>query len=639
MAAVSSPLPNQPAVAIKPGRRLLRQAAGSRWALALTIVLGLLAGLITVGQAWLLSRVVSRVFLQGASLAQVLVPLLMFLGLALLRAGLVWGSEATAHTLANGIKRALRTRLAAHLLALGPAYRHGERSGELANTAVEAIEALDAYYRQYLPQVALAALVPVAVLLFVAPRDWVSGLVLLLTAPLIPIFMVLIGSAAEALTRRQWTSLSRMSAHFLDVLQGLATLKHLGRSRAQIEAIARISDHFRQATMGVLRVAFLSALVLEMVATLSTAVVAVQVGLRLLYGHLAFEQAFFVLLLAPEFYLPLRLLGSRFHASVEAISAMERIGEVLDTRPRLQTGGRAGGQSGASVDGRAVLPLPAAASTSIVFEDVHYAYEQGRRPALDGVSFRIDPGETVALVGGSGSGKTTVAYLLLGFLTPDRGRITLAECKGHSAGERSFHSAAERTSDSLGESAGPLPASQSLVDLPPAVWRQQVTWVPQEPYLFHGTLAQNLRLARPEATMDEVVWAARQAHAHAFVETLPQGYDTLVGERGARLSGGQIQRLALARAFLKDAPWLVLDEATANLDPEVEALVQEALGRLLRGKTALLIAHRLNTVYQSDRILVLDAGQLVEEGKHTELLRRDGVYRRLVGAYAAGGMP
>ncbi len=624
---MSSPLSNQPAVSIKPGRRLLQQAAASGPALALTVILGLLAGLITVGQAWLLSQVVSQVFLQGASLAQVRVPLLAFLGLALLRAGTVWGSEATAHALADGIKRALRTRLAAHLLALGPAYRHGERSGELANTVVEGIEALDAYYRQYLPQVALAALVPVAVLFFVFPRDWVSGLVLLLTAPLIPIFMVLIGSAAEALTRRQWTSLSRMSAHFLDVLQGLATLKHLGRSRAQIEAIARISDQFRQATMGVLRVAFLSALVLEMVATLSTAVVAVQVGLRLLYGYLAFEQAFFVLLLAPEFYLPLRLLGSRFHASVEAISAAERIGEILDSRPRLGTSPGPEGLAEAPVEGRSVPPLPAAASTSIVFEDVHYAYEQGRRPALDGVSFRIDPGETVALVGGSGSGKTTVAYLLLGFLAPDRGRITLAEWEVHSAGERPSHS------------AGRFPAGQCLSDLPPAAWRQQVAWVPEEPYLFHGTVAQNLRLARPGATMDEVVWAARQAHAHAFVEALPQGYDTLVGERGARLSGGQVQRLALARAFLKDAPWLVLDEATANLDPEVEALVQEALGRLLRGKTALLIAHRLTTVYRADRILVLDAGRLVEEGQHADLLRRDGVYRRLVGAYAAGGVP
>jgi ATP-binding cassette subfamily C protein CydD len=592
---------------VKPGRRLLQQVSTSWPVLILTVSLGLLAGLVTVGQARLLSHVVSRVFLQGHTLARVGTPLLGFLLLALLRAAAVWGSDLAAHRLADGAKRALRARLAAHLLDLGPAYSHGERSGELINTAVEGVEALDAYFRQYLPQVALAALVPLAVLLFIFPYDWVSGLVLLLTAPLIPIFMVLIGSAAEALTRRQWASLGRMSAHFLDVLQGLATLKHLGRSREQIEAIARISDRFRQATMGVLRVAFLSALVLEMVATLSTAVVAVQVGLRLLYGYLSFEQAFFVLILAPEFYLPLRLLGSRFHASVEAASAAERIWEILDARPRLRA--RAG------IDGLGDAPPLRVSTSPLLFDDVYYAYEQGRRPALHGVSFRLDPGEIVALVGPSGSGKTTVAYLLLGFLAPDRGTIT------------------------LGESPGNPPGGLRLADLPPGLWRQQVAWVPQDPYLFYGTVAQNLRLARPAATMDELVWAARQAHAHTFIQALPRGYDTLIGERAARLSGGQAQRLALARAFLKDAPLLILDEATANLDPEVEVLVQEALGRLLRGKTALLIAHRLTTVYRADRILVLDGGHLVQQGEHAELLRRDGIYRRLVGAYAAGGLP
>lgn len=600
-----------------PGRRLMQMAIAHRRPLVLAVALGLLAGLVTVGQARLLSHVVSQVFLQGDTLAAVGAPLLGFLLLALGRAGLVWGSEAAAHRLADGVKRHLRDRLAAHLLALGPAYAHGERSGELANTVVEGVEALDAYLRQYLPQVALAALVPLAVLILVFPRDWVSGLVLLLTAPLIPLFMILIGSAAEALTRRQWTSLSRMSAHFLDVLQGLSTLKHLGRSREQIEAIARVSDRFRQATMGVLRVAFLSALVLEMVATLSTAVVAVQVGLRLLYGYLSFEQAFFVLILAPEFYLPLRLLGSRFHASVEAASAAERIWEILDSGPPAEAGAGPSAESnepawptGHGPDGRA----PDQTGFALVFDDVHYAYEGGQRPALHGISFRIDPGETVALVGGSGAGKTTVAYLLLRFLTPDLGNIALAQSEG-------------------------ISGRRPLADLPPDAWRQRVAWVPQEPTLFYGTVAQNLRMARPWATMDEVVWAAKQAHAHAFVQDLPRGYDTHVGERGARLSGGQVQRLALARAFLKDAPLLILDEATANLDPEIEALVQEALGRLLRGKTALLIAHRLATVYRADRILVLDEGRIVEEGKHAQLLRRDGVYRRLVGAYAAGGAP
>jgi ATP-binding cassette, subfamily C, bacterial CydD len=580
--------------------RLLDRTRLPRLSLGLGVGLGLLGGITTVGQAWLLSRVINRVFLGGEGLSQVGPFLLVFLVLSLVRAGLVWGAEVAAHHTADRVKQDLRSRLAARLLVLGPIYARGERSGELANTLVEGVEALDAYFRQYLPQLALAALVPVTVFLFVLPLDWLSALVLLLTAPLLPLFMVLIGSAADALTRRQWTSLSRMSAHFLDVLQGLSTLKLLGRSREQIQTIARVSDRFRETTMGVLRIAFLSALVLEMVATISTGIVAVQVGLRLLYGHLSFEQAFFVLLLAPEFYLPLRLLGSRFHAGIEGLAAAERIFAVLDTPPpasAMLEQPRSGVPRAAGL--RQALP-------SVRFEDVRAAYNQGEQPAVEGVSLRLDPGERVALVGPSGAGKTTVAYLLLRFLEPSSGVITVGDTR--------------------------------LSDLPAEDWRQYVSWVPQDPYLFYGTVADNIRLARPEATPDEVAWAARQAHAHGFIEALPRGYETFIGERGARLSGGQGQRLALARAFLKDSPLLILDEATANLDPEAESLVQDALARLLQRRTALIIAHRLSTVYRADRILVMDRGHIVEAGKHAELLRREGLYRSLVGAYGPGGV-
>jgi ATP-binding cassette subfamily C protein CydD len=478
-------------------------------------------------------------------------------------------------------------------MALGPAYTRGERSGELANTAVEGIEALDAYFRQYLPQLALAALVPLTVLIFVFPLDWVSGLVMLLTAPLIPVFMILIGSLAESLTRRQWTSLSRMSAHFLDVLQGLATLKLFGRSREQYRIIAQISDEFRETTMGVLRVTFLSALVLELVATISTAVVAVQIGLRLLYGQLAFQQGFFVLLLAPEFYLPLRLLGTRFHAGMQGVAAAQRIFEVLET-PAATDSARSSGRPAASPK-----------RLDIRFSGVHYAYEEGKRPALNGLSFELPQGRSLALVGPSGAGKSTVAYLMLRFIEPDQGAITVG--------------------------------GQPLDALSPAAWREQVAWVPQNPYLFHGTVAENIRLARPGASLDQVESAASQASASAFIEALPKGYDTIIGERGARLSGGEAQRIALARAFLKDAPLLILDEATANLDPEIEAMVQEAMARLLSGRTALIIAHRLGTVYRADRIVVLDRGQLAQEGSHIDLMQQSGLYRRLVGAYGAGG--
>ena len=575
-------------------RRLLRCALSAHLDLLLAVALGVLAGVVVVVQARLLSRVVSQVFLARSTLEQVALPLVGLVICALARAGLVWGSQTSAGGVAGRVKGHLRERLAAHLLVLGPAFARGERTGELTNTVVEGIEALDGFFRHYLPQLTLSALVPITVLLFVFPLDWISGLILLLTAPLIPIFMVLIGNLAEELTRRQWTSLSRMSAHFLDVLQGLTTLKALGRSRQYWRVIAQISGRFRQATMGVLRVAFLSAMVLEMIATISTAVVAVQIGLRLLYGQLGFEQALFALILAPEFYLPLRLLGARFHTGMEGVATSQRIFEVLET------------PASASPATEKVGDL-ALLRSHIRLSEVKYAYDEGQRPALRGFSLTIERGQKIALVGPSGAGKSTVAHLLLRFIEPDQGTIVVD--------------------------------GRTLQELPAAAWRKQVAWVPQIPYLFHGTVGENIRLARPDAGFEDVVWAARQAHAHAFVDALPRGYDSFIGERGVRLSGGEAQRIALARAFLKDAPLVIFDEATANLDPGVEGLVQEAMARLLEERTALLIAHRLSTVWRADRILVMAEGRVVEEGTHSSLMAGGGLYSNLVGAYGPGATP
>jgi ATP-binding cassette subfamily C protein CydD len=309
--------------------------------------------------------------------------------------------------------------------------------------------------------------------------------------------------------------------------------------------------------------------------------------LRLLYGHLAFEQAFFVLILAPEFYLPLRLLGTRFHASVAGVTAARRVFEVLENKQG---------------DKVAPLPCPLVSLSTIRFDDVHYAYDEGERPALNGVSFQMEASQRVALVGPTGAGKSTVAQLLLRFIEPQRGEI---EANG-----------------------------TRLADVPTSEWRRQVAWVSQSPYLFNMSVAENIRLARPNATSDEIIRAAQLGHAHEFIQALLQGYGTVIGERGARLSGGQAQRIALARAFLKDVPLLVLDEATSNLDPETEASLQEATERLMQGRMTLVIAHRLSTVYRADRIVVLDAGRVVEMGTHASLLNQRGVYWRLVNAYA-----
>jgi ATP-binding cassette subfamily C protein CydD len=548
-----------------------------------------MVGGLIIAQARTLAHIVDQVFLQGAALDGVARALLLLLAIIVVRAILSWGSEVAAFQVAARVKADLRERVFDHLMALGPAYLRGERTGELTNTLVEGIEQLEAYFSQYLPQLVLAALIPLAILAFVFPIDVLSGVVLLVTAPLIPFFMILIGKAADALTRRQYTALSLMSAHFLDVLQGLTTLKLFGRSREQIETIARVSGRFRDATLNVLRVAFLSAFALEMIATISTAILAVEVGLRLLSGSIEFEQAFFVLVLAPDFYLPLRLLGTRFHAGMSGVAAAQRIFEVLDTPcPEPRAAIRL-----------AHIPPP----SHIQFQAVHYAYDGGQRSALNGVSFDIIAGQRLALVGATGAGKSTLAHLLLRFIEPQRGAILIDHVP--------------------------------LADIEPQAWREHVAWVPQLPYLFDETVAANIGLARSTASMADVIQAAQLALADEFIRELPQGYETPIGERGARLSGGQAQRIALARAFLKDAPLLIMDEGTAQLDVETEALIQAAIDRLLRNRTTLIITHRLSTARRADHIVVLDAGRVVESGAHDELMGKQGVYHRMVSAMAS----
>ena len=552
--------------------------------LTAAVAAGTAGGMLLVAQAWLLARVVDAVAIRGLGLDDCWPWLLDLLGVFAARAVTSAVTDAVAFEAGARVALEVRAKVIDHIAALGPAFTRGARTGELATTAVDGIENLRRFYEGYLPQTALAAAVPLAILIFVFPQDWITGVVMVLAAPLIPLFMVLIGKGAEALNRRQWRQLARMSAQFFDTIEGLTTLKLFDASRREVEVVAATAEDYRLRTMAVLRVAFLSSLMLEFLTTVSIALIAVYVGFRLYFGEMHFLPGFFVLLLAPEFFRPLRNMGTQYHARMEAIGSSEAIVALLAAEPPAAAWGDAS--------------LPDGAPSDVAFEGVSFRYTP-EAPVIHDVSFRIARGERVALVGPSGAGKTTLGQLLLGFAQPDAGRIT----------------------------AGGV----DLRALSRAGWMRRVAWLPQRPTLFHGTLRDNLLLARPAATPDELAGALAFAGADRFVDALPQGLDTPVGDRGQGLSGGEIQRIALARVFLADADVVVLDEASAGLDAETAALVTRSIAALSPGRALLIIAHRLDTVRSVDRVLVIEEGRIVERGRPDDLMARDSRFAGMVG--------
>ena len=568
-------------------KKLLALIKNARFEFIATIVAGISVGLFTIFQSKFLSGVLDAVFLKEKTLDAILTLISLFFLFGVLKSGAIWMQKLFASKTAEKIKSDLRNRLSEKIFALGPVFTKNIESGKLSAIVNEGVEKLDAYYSSYLPQFFLANIIPVLILIFVFPIDLLSGFVFLVTGPVIPFFMILIGKQAESLSKKQWKTLSYLSSHFFDVIQGLTTLKLFGQSKNQIKKISEISDEFRKATLGVLKIAFLSALVLEVLSTISIAIVSVEVGLRLLYGKIEFYDAFFVLLLAPEFYLPMRLLGSSFHAGIDGVTASKSIFEILDAKNVAKI-------SGARVE-KSSVPF------AIEFREVAFEYRSNTQ-VLKNISFKIESGEKIALVGKSGAGKSTLLNLLLKFIEPTRGEIL---AKGGKLSEISRES-----------------------------WLRNVTYLSQHPYLFHGSVRENLLLAKPNANDSELFAALEFANIENFVRSLPQGLDTPTGERGAALSGGQVQRIALARAYLKNAPILLLDEPTANLDPEIEEEISAKIFELMKNKTVITIAHRLKTIENSDKIVVLQNGEIAELGTHEELLQKGGVYATLLNYYA-----
>jgi ATP-binding cassette subfamily C protein CydD len=544
--------------------RLVRRAGAVRALLAADAVLGALAALLVLAQAVLIAAIAARSF-EGASLDDVAGPLVLLVAVVAGRAAAAWGFETVGRRAATDVLSGLRLELVERRLRDQPAALDGATSAEVATTAVDGAAALETTFARYLPQVVLALLVPVAVLVFVAFIDLVSAGVMLLTLPLVPLFMWLVGRFTERRTRERWQALTLLATHFLDVVRGLPTLRAFNRAAPQAERIAEVSDQYRRTTMGTLRIAFLSSAVLELAATLGIALVAVTVGVRLVGGGIGLEAGLTVLVLTPELYLPLRNLAAQFHSSADGRAAAERMLDLIDLAPARQSG---------------IASAPSPREAAVRLEGVSFSYPARPGLVLEAVDLELSPGETVALVGPSGAGKSTIAALLLRLAEPTSGRVTVG--------------------------------SLDLSECDSSAWRAQVAWVPQRPTLFRGTVADNIRLGDAGAVAERVRAAAALAGADPFIRALPAGYDTIVGDGGRPVSAGELQRIALARAFLRDAPFVILDEPTANLDPESADVVAAAVERLRTGRTVLLAVHRPGLAARADRVVRLDAGRIVE---------------------------
>jgi ATP-binding cassette, subfamily C, bacterial CydD len=553
-------------------RRLLGRVAVARWALAADVAAGLTGTVLLLAQVTLLAAVIAGAAeggLRQVPTAQVAA----LVAIILARAGLVQVVERSGRRAATKVMSALRAELIERCLRPGETHLRRSDSVELATSAVQGVDGLETYFARYLPQVVLAVTVPVAVLLWSAVIDLESAVIMLVTLPVIPVFLTLIGRSAGARSRANWRALVVLSAHFLDVVRGLPTLRAFNRGGAQISSIHEATDRYRRTTMGTLRLSFLSGVVLDLATTLSTALVAVTLGVRLVGGTLGLRPALTVLLLVPELYAPIRKVGTLFHASADGLAAIERMIDALAWNGPAANGPLA--TAGGTGNGHGAPPDPRTAP--IRLRSVTVRYPGRPASALHGLDLDVHPAELVAVMGASGAGKTTLGRVLLGLTRPDEGVV--------------------------------LVGGRPLADVDLDQWRSHVAWAPQHPTLVPGTVAENIALGRPGATAAAIEDAARRAAAHPFIERLPQGYATRIGAGGRGLSAGQRQRLGLARALLRDASLLVLDEPTVHLDAVAARRVADTIDELRGSRTIALITHDRVLAARADREVWLDAGR------------------------------
>ena len=563
-------------------KELLALTSKTKFTFFLSVLSGLLASVCTILLAYFLAKSINEIFLLKKSLSDVQNYIIIFLVFALLKAFFIWYEKYNIADVVSNIKTDLRRELNERLLDDKTGFAGDKKSGGISNTIIQGVESLDKYFSEYLPQLFFSALTPLLILFFVFPLDVISGVVFIITAPLIPLLMYLIGSSAEELNNKQWSSLSKMSGHFLDVLQGILTLKIFGRANDEIQKIKAISLDFKSATMKVLKIAFLSALVLELLSTISIAIIAVEVGLRLMYGEMKFENAFFVLILAPEFYLPLRQLGARYHAGLEGIAAFNSIKEILSLKRRKDKLVRG--------DKNFIL-------SDIKLEKINLKYSNRDSASLYNVSCVFEKGKTTAIIGESGAGKSTLLKVLMRF-------------EKFQSGELFFDG---------------IESSQ----IPDDEWYRNVAWVPQNPHLFHTSIYENIAMGNNDVTKQEIISAAQKAYIHETILKFNNGYNSIVGERGSTLSGGEKQRIAIARAFVKKSPIIIMDEPTSGIDSITEKEISKSILELFENRTVIIAAHRLNTILNADKIIVMENGMIVGEGTHNNLIKGNRFYQKL----------